>query len=93
MSKQSSYFLRYVKSTQPYWKYLSIALAMMLVIVWIQTLLPRFFRDIIDVYIPEGNFEALAKSALVLAGLYLFRMGAFIWRNNRLKVLFLLFLN
>ncbi|MCF7912287.1 MAG: ABC transporter ATP-binding protein/permease [Candidatus Cloacimonetes bacterium] len=84
MPKQSSYFLRYVKSTQPYWKYLSIALAMMLVIVWIQTMLPRFFRDIIDVYIPEGDFEPLARSAVVLAGLYLIRMGAFIWRNNRM---------
>ncbi|MCF7918711.1 MAG: ABC transporter ATP-binding protein/permease [Candidatus Cloacimonetes bacterium] len=84
MQKNRSYFLRYVKSTQPYWKYMYIALSMMLAIVWIQTLLPRFFRDIIDIYIPERKFEPLAQSALILAGLYVIRMGAFIWRNNRM---------
>ncbi|MDP8220554.1 MAG: ABC transporter ATP-binding protein [Candidatus Stygibacter frigidus] len=84
MNKKRSHFIRYVNSTKPYWKYLSIALLMMIVIVWIQTLLPRFFRDIIDTYIPQKDFTPLAHAAVVLAALYLLRMAAFILRNNRM---------
>ncbi|OHD57280.1 MAG: hypothetical protein A2096_16555 [Spirochaetes bacterium GWF1_41_5] len=43
-----------------------------------------YYKLMIDDYLPNRNFSALFKSALILAGLYFFRMGAFIFRYNRM---------
>ena len=77
-------FGRYFRSTFPYWRYMFIALSMMLVVVAISILLPRLFKVVIDDYIPTGNFDALLRSCLILLFLYLIRMGAFIFRNNQM---------
>ena len=56
----------------------------MMVMVSIAMTLPRFFKIIIDDYIPDKNFDAVIYGCLILAGLYLLRMGAMIFRNNRM---------
>lgn len=61
-----------------------VALIMMLIIVAISMLLPRLFRLIIDVYIPQKDFSGLVASCLVLLTAYLLRFGAFVLRNNRM---------
>ncbi len=77
-------FKRYFRSTFPYWRYMIIALSMMLVVVAISILLPRLFKIIIDDYIPNKNFPGLLESCLILLFLYFIRMGAFIFRNNQM---------
>jgi len=46
--------------------------------------LPRFFKIIIDDYIPNKKFNDLVYGSLIILILYLFRMGAMILRNNRM---------
>ncbi len=60
------------------------AFFMMIVMVTIAMTLPRFFKIIIDEYIPAKNFDAVIYGCLFIAGLYLLRMGALIFRNNRM---------
>lgn len=80
----SPLFRRYIASTRPYWRYIYVAIALMLIIVAITMLLPQLFRLIIDVYIPAKDFSGLLYSCLGLLGLYLIRLGAFVLRNNRM---------
>jgi ABC-type multidrug transport system fused ATPase/permease subunit len=84
MSKQQSAFKRYFFSTQPYWKYMYAAFFMMLIMVAVALTLPRFFKIIIDDYIPNKKFNDLVYGSLIILILYLFRMGAMILRNNRM---------
>lgn len=46
--------------------------------------LPRFFKIIIDDYIPAKNFNGILYGCLIIAALYFLRMGALIYRNNRM---------
>jgi ABC-type multidrug transport system fused ATPase/permease subunit len=82
--KEKKFFRRYVSSTRPYQKYIFIALIMMIVMVSIQILLPKFFEKIIDQYIPQKQFGQVVLGAAILLGLYFIRMFAFILRNNRM---------
>ncbi|MBN2829504.1 MAG: ABC transporter ATP-binding protein, partial [Candidatus Cloacimonetes bacterium] len=84
MMEKKSYFWRYILSTKKYWKYMFVALAMMVIIVAIQTMLPRFFQRMLDVYIPQKDFTGLLHQTFFLLGLYFIRMCAFILRNNRM---------
>ena len=84
MSKQQSAFKRYFFSTKPYWKYIYAAFFMMLIMVAVALTLPRFFKIIIDDYIPNKKFNDLVYGSLIILILYLFRMGAMILRNNRM---------
>ncbi|MBN1968894.1 MAG: ABC transporter ATP-binding protein [Candidatus Delongbacteria bacterium] len=77
-------FKRYVKTTKPLWKYIYVAISMMLIIVSISILFPKFIKMIIDDFIPNKDYNSLLQFALLLAFLYMIRMCAVILRNNRM---------
>lgn len=60
------------------------AFVMMLIMTAIAMTLPRLFKFIIDDYVPKQDYGGLIRACLVIMGLYLIRMGAFIFRNNQM---------
>ncbi|MFP4521541.1 MAG: ABC transporter ATP-binding protein [Fibrobacterota bacterium] len=81
---EATVFRRYFRSTRPFWKYVYVAMLMMVFITSVGIMLPYYIKIIIDKIIPSGDLKLLFISCGAVILLYIIRVGAAILRNNRM---------